>query len=76
MSPHLADLAEGLSAFMLPYAEAGHDVDSVFAAPSYKCSRCGSYLIDLSEDLAYGPMRECEAVRNHLISQGKEKSDG
>lgn len=45
-----------------PYAEAGHDVASVFAHPKYECSRCGAAQIDLSEDLAYGPMRQCQAA--------------
>lgn len=42
-----------------PYAEAGHDVASVFNPMTTKCKRCGTPQIDLSEDLAYGPMRQC-----------------
>lgn len=42
-----------------PYADAGHDIESLFNPNSYRCSRCHSWLIDLSEDLAYGEMRRC-----------------
>lgn len=42
-----------------PYADAGHDVESVFSGPEYSCKRCGAAQIDLSEDLVYGQMRKC-----------------
>lgn len=45
-----------------PYADAGHDVESVFAAPTYKCKTCGGNQIDLSEDLAYGDVRPCKTL--------------
>lgn len=45
--------------FMQPYADAGHDLDSLFRVEHYRCDRCGAYQIDLSEDLAYGEMRTC-----------------
>lgn len=46
-----------------PYHDAGHDIESVFS-PAGKCSRCGSYTIDLSEDLMYGKMRKCKDVKD------------
>ena len=27
---------------------------------NYKCSKCGTYLIDLTEDAAYGSVRKCK----------------
>lgn len=51
-----------IDSFKQPYADAGHDVESVFATPSYKCKVCGAYQIDLSEDLAYGDMRTCKST--------------
>lgn len=51
-----------INSFQQPYADAGHDVESLFSKGGYKCSRCGAYLIDLSEDLVYGPMRKCVEI--------------
>lgn len=48
-----------------PYADAGHDIASVFNPMTTKCKRCGTPQIDLSEDLAYGPMRQCRALPSH-----------
>lgn len=43
-----------------PYLEAGHDLDSLFKdGGEYKCAKCGSHQINLSEDLVYGEMRKC-----------------
>lgn len=48
--------------FMKPYEDAGHDIKSLFEpSGNYRCSRCGSYQIDLSEDLVYGDMRKCKS---------------
>lgn len=51
--------------FMKPYQDAGHDIKSLFEPDSnYKCSHCGAYLIDLSEDLMYGDMRKCKDIED------------
>jgi hypothetical protein len=48
-----------------PYIDAGHDLASLLTGPAYKCSRCGANQIDLSEDLAYGPMTRCAESGAH-----------
>jgi len=53
-----------LDNFKQPYAEAGHDVESLFRVNHYKCDKCGAYQIDLSEDLVYGQMRKCKENRD------------
>lgn len=51
--------------FKKPYKDAGHDIKSLFeSGGNYKCSRCGSYQIDLSEDLMYGDMRKCKDIKD------------
>lgn len=45
------------------YADAGHDVESLFTQP-FCCKRCGGTQIDLSEDLAYGQMSRCKSERD------------
>ena len=56
--------------WQLPYADAGHDLKSLFRVGHYRCDRCGAHQIDLSEDLAYGSMTTCRA-----ILQAKEPTD-
>jgi hypothetical protein len=51
-----------IDSFMQPYADAGHDLESLFEPGIYKCARCGQYQIDLSEDLTYGEMSRCIAI--------------
>lgn len=46
-----------------PYHDAGHDIESIFSGEA-KCKRCGSYMIDLSEDLVYGSMRKCKEIEH------------
>jgi hypothetical protein len=58
MTPPQTTRGEGLPSFQRPYADAGHDVQSLFARP-WRCASCGAYQIDLSEDLSFGPMRIC-----------------
>lgn len=53
---------DGVEAWQQPYAEAGHDIASVFNPLTTKCKLCGTPQIDLSEDLVYGPMRKCRAI--------------
>lgn len=65
---------EAVGSFKRPYANAGHDVDAIFKYP-YRCSRCRSYLIDLSEDLSYGDMRPCRDHLNDTLPIAKEPND-
>lgn len=60
-----------MDSWQKPYADAGHDVASVFAHPKYECARCGAAQIDLSEDLAYGDMRPCR-----LATPKEDNPDG
>lgn len=49
-----------IDSFQRPYAEAGHDVASLFdVKTSNKCKDCGAYLIDLAEDMVFGDLRPC-----------------
>ena len=61
--------------FQKPYADAGHDVASVFAHPKYECSRCGAAQIDLSEDLSYGNMRPCRPPATPMDDAGENSRD-
>lgn len=63
---------EKAPSFMKPYSDAGHDVASLFSDGGSKCSRCGTYQIDLSEDLAYGSMRKCTPPSEP--EQGREEN--
>lgn len=56
----LADASNPSNVFH-EYWKAGHDVQSLFWPPDgpTRCTRCGAYQIDLSEDLGYGEMRKC-----------------
>ncbi len=46
-----------------PYWEKGHDMEGLLKHElNYKCRRCGTYQIDLSEDMWYGEMRECKLL--------------
>ncbi|SLK03667.1 hypothetical protein SAMN06295987_104275 [Novosphingobium mathurense] len=44
------------SPFFSMYGEKGHELDSAHG----KCIRCGCPAINLYEDAAYGPIRDCK----------------
>lgn len=62
-----------INSFMQPYADAGHDLESLFKPGVYKCARCGKYQINLSEDLMYGPMSQCITTTPDAIAESRDQ---
>lgn len=57
-------MSEEFPSFMKPYADAGHDLHSLFNHKyDYKCKLCNAYQVDLTEDLIYGTMRPCKTTQ-------------
>lgn len=50
---------EEIPSYKKPYADAGHDVKSLFDAMQVRCSRCGVHQVLLSQDLERGSIRPC-----------------
>ncbi len=52
-----------------PYADAGHDVNSLFDPMNLRCSRCGVHQIDLSDDKANGAVRTCDPAHKPCFEE-------
>lgn len=59
LTAHPATMDCEIMSFLRPYADAGHDLLSLFRSENTRCSKCGAAQIDLSEDLVYGDMTKC-----------------